>query len=183
MNYSGADDLPRLVKAAASVVDKASLAGALEQAQRLAQDGVSIDIASKELGSTGFILHTVAITTFCFLRFGHDPALPMTEAIRAGGDTDSNAAIVGAWMGAMYGESGLPTTLSGKLHDSDWFTSSRSMTLGGPSHLRALADDLEKARGGTASTLAAYSWVGALARNAALYPVVLAHAFRVLFSR
>jgi tetratricopeptide (TPR) repeat protein len=51
------------------------------------------------------------------------------------------------------------------------------------SHLRALAADLEKARGGAASTLAAYSWVGALTRNAALYPVVLAHAFRVLFSR
>lgn len=182
MSYRSAEDLPSFVEAAAAVVGDPSLASALEQAQRLAQAGVSIEIASKKLGSTGFVLHTIAITTFCFLRFGHDPMLTITEAIRAGGDTDSNAAIVGAWMGAMYGESGLPAALTAKLHDGDWFTSSRSMTLGGPSHLRALAADLEKARSGTASTRASYSWFGALVRNAALYPVVLGHAFRVFFS-
>lgn len=172
-----------LVEEAALVVEEPSLREALERARRLAHDGTSVDSASKELGSTGFVLHTVAIATFCFLRFGHDPSLAIVEVVRAGGDTDSNAAIVGAWMGAVHGESKLPRALMANLHDRDWFTSPRTMTLGGPTHLRALAMDLEHARGGTASTQAKYSWFGALLRNAALYPVVLVHAFRVFFRR
>jgi ADP-ribosylglycohydrolase len=177
------EDLEALVDAAILVVETPALCEALERARRLASDGASVDKASKELGTTGFVLHTVALTTFCFLRFGHDPSLAIAEAIRAGGDTDSNAAIVGAWMGAVHGESKLALNLTSKLHDRDWFTSPRTMTLGGPTHLRALASDLERARSGAASTQATYSCLGALLRNALLYPVVLVHAFRIFFLR
>jgi ADP-ribosyl-[dinitrogen reductase] hydrolase len=172
-----------LVAKAASIVEEPSLREALERARHLAHDGASVDSASKALGSTGFVVHTLAITTFCFLRFGHDPSLAIVEAIRAGGDTDTNAAIVGAWMGALHGERKLPTALMANLHDRDGFTSARTLTLGGPTHLRALAVDLEHARGGTASMQAKYSWFGALLRNAALYPIVLMHVFRVFFRR
>ncbi len=181
MGHDGAGGLEALVEEAVSIVEEPSLREAIQRARRLANDGAPVESASKELGSTGFVLHTVAITTFCLLRFGHDPELAIVEAIRAGGDTDSNAAIVGAWMGAVHGESALPVALMANLHDRDWFTSPRTMTLGGPSHLRALAKDLERARDGTASTQAKYSWLGALLRNAALYPVVLMHAFRCFF--
>lgn len=42
---------------------------------------------------------------------GRDPEAAIVSAIRAGGDTDSNAANVGAWVGALHGELGLPKRL------------------------------------------------------------------------
>jgi hypothetical protein len=164
------------------VVEEPSLREALEHARRLATEGASTQDASKELGNTGYVVHTLGWTTFCFLRFGRDPERAMVEAIRAGGDTDSNAAIVGACLGALHGEAKLPARLIAKLHDTDWITSGRAMALGGPTHLRALASDLAHARGGAPCAEAGYSWLGALLRNVALYPVVLVHAFKVLSS-
>jgi len=85
--------------------------------------------------------------------------------IAVGGDTDSNAAIVGAIVGARRGASSLPSTLVARLHDGPF----------GPTHLRALATSL-------ANRSAPPSWSGtvALVRNLALYPVVIAHVLRRL---
>ena len=179
----GGEDLDALVLAATSVVREPTLREALDRARHLAKESVSVENASKELGCTGFIVHTAAIAAFCFLRFGGDPERAIVETVRAGGDTDSNAAIVGAWVGALHGERKLPPALIAKLHDTDWFTSARTMSLGGPSHLRALALALESARNDGHDPPPTYSPVGALLRNAALYPVVLLHAFRVFFGR
>jgi ADP-ribosylglycohydrolase len=162
-----------LVAAAASVVQHPALRDAIERARRLAEASTRTDAAGKDLGCTGFVVHTVGITTFCFLRFGDDPGHAIAEAVRAGGDTDSHAAIVGAWMGARHGLRALPTALVSNLHDGPF----------GRRHLEALASDLERARRGERSTRARYSWLAALARNVALYPVVLAHALRVFFCR
>lgn len=162
-----------LVATANAVVEHAALRKALDGARRLADATTATEAAARELGCTGFVVHTVAITTFCFLRFGDDPALAIAEAVRAGGDTDSHAAIVGAWVGARHGVGALPASLVSKLHDGPF----------GPTHLRALARDLESARTAEPSALAKYSWFAALARNLALYPVVLLHAFRVFFRR
>jgi len=96
------------------------------------------------------VLHTVAIATFCFLRFGLEPQRAIAQAVRAGGDTDSNAAIVGAWVGASHGFAALPAALVSSLHDGPF----------GPTHLRSLASSLEAARRGVGSPRAAYSWVG-----------------------
>ncbi len=46
----------------------------------------------------------------------------------------------------------------------------------GPTHLRALASALAEGR-----VAPRWSWVRAMARNLALYPVVLAHGVRRLF--
>jgi hypothetical protein len=99
--------------------------------------------------------------------------MAIAEAVRAGGDTDSHAAIVGAWMGARHGLSALPPALVSNLHDGPF----------GPTHLLALASDLHAARTSRPSAPATYSWRAALVRNLALYPVVLLHACRVFFRR
>ena len=39
-----------------------------------------------------------------FLKHGDDPMSALAEAISAGGDTDSIAAILGGWLGALHGE-------------------------------------------------------------------------------
>jgi ADP-ribosylglycohydrolase len=171
--HGGAKSTRELVEAASAVVEERGLREALVSADRLADARMPTEAAARELGNTGFAVHTLAITTFCFLRFGHDPGLAIAEAVRAGGDTDSNAAIVGAWVGAMHGLEALPVALVRGLHDGPF----------GPSHLRALASDLEQARTGAPSGEATYSWAAALVRNLALYPVVVFHAFRVFLWR
>lgn len=118
------------------------------------------------------MVHTVPLATFAFLRFGDQPLSALTEAISAGGDTDSIAAIVGGWVGALHGQSGLPKDLLDLINDGPF----------GPSHLRRLADNLMDVRGGRNPLVADYSVPLALLRNLALYPVVLAHGFRRLVS-
>jgi ADP-ribosylglycohydrolase len=170
----GLDGTPGdLVAAARETVRHPALREVLDRAQRLAVQGVPAASAARELGATGFIVHTIGITTYCFLRFGDAPESAIVEAIRAGGDTDSHAAIVGAWVGARHGPAGLPQRLVSRLQNGPF----------GRTHLRALAEDLGRARDGVASREARYSWLAAMLRNVALYPLVLMHAFRIFFTR
>tara|TARA_B100001750_G_scaffold155851_1_gene125133 strand:+ start:971 stop:1369 length:399 start_codon:yes stop_codon:yes gene_type:complete len=120
------------------------------------------------LGNTGFVVHSMALCTFCFIRFGMEPLRAIESAIRAGGDTDTHAAIVGGWVGALHGAAALPAALVAQLHDGPF----------GPTHLRRLAHALTT--GGAAPP---WSKLGALARNLALYPVILAHGFARLLPR
>ena len=157
---------PALFDEAIGVVHEQSLLGALKRAYTLAEQGASLESAAEELGTTGFILHTAPFATFCFLRFRASPLDTLAQTISAGGDTDSNAAIVGAWLGALYGESGLPADLLARIHDGPF----------GPSHLRALARSLTALQ-----PVPSYSVLAALLRNAVLTPVILAHGFRRLW--
>lgn len=148
------------------VVTEPELAAALDRAAELAKRGASTSEAAASLKTTGYVVHSVPFALFCYLRYGETPLLAIQECIAAGGDTDSIGAILGGWLGARHGESGLPAHLIAALHDGPF----------GPSHLRALASSL--ARGVPPPR---YSWIGALFRNLALYPVILAHGFRRLF--
>jgi hypothetical protein len=106
------------------------------------------------------------------MRFGMEPLDALSKVVAAGGDTDTTAAIVGAWLGALHGEAGLPTQLLEDIHDGPF----------GPSHLRTLAAALARAQREVVAT-PRYSVVGALVRNVLLYPVILAHGFRRLVPR
>src|SRR4029079_3975954 len=90
------------------------------------------------LKTTVYVVHTAAFATFCFARLGADPLKPIAAAIRAGGDTDSIAAITGAWRGALHGEAGLPPALVDRIDNGPF----------GPTHLRALAHALAQAQWG-----------------------------------
>ena len=158
---------------ARSVVSHRELLASIDRAIELASQGAGTDQAAKLCGTTGFVVHTVAFATYCFLRHGHDPMQALTTAIGAGGDTDSIGAILGGWLGALHGEGGLPGALIGRIHNGPF----------GPSHLRALAACLVDLREGVCCKVPRYSAPAALARNLALYPVILGHGFRrmVLF--
>lgn len=150
---------------ARAAVTEPSLGEALDRARELARQGIATAEAAGLLGTSGFVLHTVPFALFCLLRFGDDPLRALQEAIGAGGDTDTVGAILGAWLGALRGESGLPAGLLGEIHDGPF----------GPAHLRALADALA-----AGAPPPGYSVFGAFLRNLALYPVVLYHGVRRL---
>jgi ADP-ribosyl-[dinitrogen reductase] hydrolase len=124
------------------------------------------------LGNTGFVLHTLPLAIACFLRDGDHPVRSTVAAIAAGGDTDTTAAIVGAWAGALHGAgpASFPPELFSRLQRGPF----------GEAHLRALGEHLaakkshrDVARGTPAPT---FFWPLALLRNVALYPVVVTHA-------
>lgn len=153
------------VAAGLGVVCDAELARALVRAQELAADATGADAACAELGTSGFVVHTLGAATYFLLRAGEDTLAALSDVVGAGGDTDTIGAIVGGWLGAQRGDSGLPGELVAALQDGPF----------GPSHLIALAD-----AAATGSPPPRYSRLGALLRNVALYPVVLFHGFRRL---
>lgn len=152
-------------EAARRRVTGAELGSALDRAVDLASRRAGTAEAAAVLGTSGYVVHTVPFALFCYLRYGDEVLVALPEAIGAGGDTDSIAAILGAWLGARHGEEGLPAGLLARIHDGPF----------GPTHLRALATSLADR-----VPPPAYSWAAALARNLALYPVILAHGFRRL---
>ena len=151
---------------ARKVVTEPLLGAALDQATGLAQRSASTSEAADLLKTSGYVVHTVPFALYCYLRYGDTPLLALQECISAGGDTDSIGAILGAWLGARHGEPGLPAHLIAEISDGPF----------GPTHLRALAAALA-----SGSPPPRYSWVRALFRNLALYPVVIFHGFRRLF--
>lgn len=157
-------------RTALDTVTEPELRAALTRAERLAATGAETADAARELGTSGFVLHTVPFAAFCFLRFGDRLFRTLQEAIGAGGDTDSIAAILGGWLGALHGEKQLPADLLDRIHNGPF----------GPTHLRALGRQLDNARGGMSGETAGYSPLAAMARNLLLYPVILAHGFRRL---
>lgn len=141
---------------ASELAEDATLAGGVDDAK-------AVDAAVKELGTSGFVLESVPFAWFCFLRFG--PTLAAVQrTIEGGGDADTNAAIVGGWVGA-WDPDEIPAFLVDRLAGGPF----------GPRHLRALATSLD-------GDAVAPGWFSAVAlmRNLALYPVVLAHGLRRL---
>lgn len=152
------------------LVREGPLREALDCAGRLAGEGASTAEAAGQLKTSGYVVHTVPFALFCLLRHGREPLHALAEAISAGGDTDSIAAILGGWLGALHGEEGLPPDLIGRLHDGPF----------GPTHLRALAACLADRREGRETPAPPYSPTAAWARNTALLPVILGHGLRRL---
>jgi ADP-ribosylglycohydrolase len=153
---------------ARQVVRNSQLGSALDQARDLARKVINTHEAGRICGTSGFVVHTVSFATFIFLKYGDDPLFALTEAVNAGGDTDSIGAIVGGWLGALHGARRLPGELLDRIHDGPF----------GPTHLRSLGAALSLVREGEPCSVPAYSRAGALWRNLALYPVILGHGFR-----
>lgn len=156
------------VEASIDRVAEPGLGEALRKAAALHDQRLEPADAARAIGTSGYVLHSVPLAAYFALRAGDDPLEALAETIAVGGDTDSTAAMLGGWLGARHGASGLPADLIGRLHDGPF----------GPTHLRALAAGLTDRRAGRAVDPPAYRASAALARNLGLWPVVLAHGFR-----
>jgi ADP-ribosylglycohydrolase len=150
-----------LVREAAVVLSEPALRAAVEAA--LAAPSAPEE-AARLLGTTGFVVHSLGLSTWAFVN-GAGPLEAVRLAIRAGGDTDTHAAITGSWSGALHGVGALPQALLVQLARGPF----------GVTHLTGVAESLA-----SGAPLPRWSAWLALARNLALYPVVLAHGFRRL---
>jgi ADP-ribosyl-[dinitrogen reductase] hydrolase len=61
-----------------------------------------------EGGTSGFIVPTVAVALYGFIKYKDDAVACVKEVVRAGGDTDTVAAIAAGMIGATYGEGVFP---------------------------------------------------------------------------
>jgi ADP-ribosylglycohydrolase len=88
----------------------ASLERVSDRLEILFQEGVLVSEASLRLSvKCGFMaLDTAAFAIGVFLRHPDDFRAAVLEAVNAGGDTDTNASIVGALVGANVGARGIP---------------------------------------------------------------------------
>lgn len=77
-------------------------------ASQCMRDGMSPDLAIKELGRRGNAIQTVASAIFCAAFHYDNFEAAVTSAIRGGGDADTRGAIVGAIVGAQVGLEGIP---------------------------------------------------------------------------
>lgn len=108
----------RLLADAAEFVATSEVARNLLQAQRLLSSNTSTDVALETLGTSGYVVETVASALYCFLRTPSDFATTVSSAVLGGGDTDTTAAVAGAVSGASNGLHRLPAQLVAQMEDS-----------------------------------------------------------------
>lgn len=110
-NFRSKDAKTCFAEAVATVEEK-QLKEKLQQVIRLTERNLSLAEAAPMIGTSGFVLHSVPLAAFCFINFGDgEPMEAISQIISAGGDTDSNAAILASWLGAKHGEQGLGSEL------------------------------------------------------------------------
>jgi len=68
------------------------------------------ELLREAAGTSCYSLESIPFSIATFMRHPTDFRTAVLEAVNAGGDTDTNAAMVGAMVGANVGESGIPKT-------------------------------------------------------------------------
>ncbi len=112
-------DEEALLQAIAAFVGESHVAQHLEKAQSLLDADTPSEDALAALGTTGYVVETVASALYCFLRTPSDFLTTVSAAVRGGGDTDTIAAIAGAISGAYNGIANMPQRLVGQVEDSN----------------------------------------------------------------
>ena len=69
--------------------------------------GTIAELPVEAIASDGYVMHSLEASLWCLLR-NEDYPTTILAAINLGEDTDTTAAIVGGWAGALYGLSGIP---------------------------------------------------------------------------
>jgi len=92
-------------------IDGTKVAERLREALKMLEKGVGADDAVWCLGTSGYVVETVASAVYVAAFCGENFTEAMRVLIFAGGDTDTTAAICGALIGAKYGKDVIPQAL------------------------------------------------------------------------
>lgn len=109
---------PALLDAAIEFIGPCKLADRLAKAKQFLAEGIPAETALSRLGTSGYVVETVASAAYCFLRTPKDFVETVSSSILAGGDTDTTGAVAGAISGAWNGVSGIPKQLRDGVEDS-----------------------------------------------------------------
>ncbi len=101
-------DLKTAIADTVAFIGKCRVAENLHRAEELLAQGVEVESALRTLGTTGWVVHTVAAAAFCFLKTPDDFERSVINAVMGGNDADTTAAITGAISGAYNGEEAIP---------------------------------------------------------------------------
>lgn len=112
------------------LVGTSTLASKFESVRELCDASAASAEAGRALGNGTLAEEAVPLALFCFLRWVPDFENVVTNAVLAGGDTDTIAAMSGALCGALVGEGGIPAGFIERLEHEPK----------GPAHVRALAE-------------------------------------------
>ena len=89
----------------------------LARVKPVVEAGLDAREIRERLGTSSFALESVPFALATFLRHPTDFRAALKEAVEAGGDTDTNAAIVGSLVGANVGVDGIPMPWRRFRHD------------------------------------------------------------------
>ncbi len=147
----------------------------MEVKSGLEEDLSAIEMADKMAltsGITGYVIHTVPIAIFCWLRHCGNFKASIEEIILLGGDTDTTGAIVGAIAGASVGSSEIvPDLLEGIMEWPRSVKWIKQLTVKLTKHI-----DNKNEKSGALSLF----WPGLILRNIFFTLIVLLHGLRRL---
>lgn len=86
-----------------------------EQVPSLLASGASVLDAGNAFYSGAYLMETVPVVLFTLAAHGHDPEAAIVRSVNDTKDNDTIAAIVGAAVGALHGESAIPQAWRGGL--------------------------------------------------------------------
>ncbi len=102
-----------------ATVDPDRLSSRIARTVRDAIEKVDANVIRLQCGTSCFALESTPFSLATFLRHPTDFRSGVLEAVNAGGDTDSNASIVGALIGANVGIDGIPAEWLERLPQRD----------------------------------------------------------------
>ncbi len=112
-------DPQRLLTDVVAFIGHSEVADKLQLARTLLSQHVPTGEALATLGTSGYVVETVASALYCFCRTPKDFVSTVSSAVMGGGDTDTTAAIAGAISGACNGVSNIPSHLVEAVEDSE----------------------------------------------------------------
>jgi ADP-ribosyl-[dinitrogen reductase] hydrolase len=112
-------DTESLLTGAADFVGESQVARNLFMAQDLLRSSTPTAEALAILGTSGYVVETVASALYCFLSTPDDFSATVSEAVMGGGDADTTAAIAGAISGTYNGLPNLPPQLVAQVEDTE----------------------------------------------------------------
>ena len=101
-------DPKSLVSDSTAFIGPCKVAENLQMAARFLEAGMEVEEALARLGTSGYVVETVASAFFCFLRTPRDFEETVTRAVEGGLDADTTAAVAGAISGAYNGLEAIP---------------------------------------------------------------------------
>lgn len=97
-----------LIEETISFVGDCEVSRNLQRAQELLESAAPASFSLARLGTSGYVVHTVASAFYCFVRTPSDFRETAIEAVMAGQDTDTTAAVASALSGAYNGVGSIP---------------------------------------------------------------------------